>query len=59
MPPSDAELGGPPRRPSRSIDWRGWVALAWALGVVVLYGKMVVEQRGERLRQLITHAGRR
>jgi hypothetical protein len=34
-------------------DWREWLALAWVLTVLILYGKMVVEQRGGRVREII------
>jgi hypothetical protein len=39
--------------PPCKADWRGWLALAWVLAVLVLYGKMVVEQRGGRVRELV------
>jgi len=38
----------PDRAPA--VDWRGWVALAWALFFGVLYARMVVERRGDELR---------
>jgi hypothetical protein len=44
----------PDRRP---VDWRGWVILAWVLWFGLLYGKMIVETRGHRLRQLVPFAG--
>ncbi len=34
---------------TRRIDWRGWVALAWALWFGGQYCKMVAEQRGGKL----------
>ncbi|MBX6315878.1 MAG: hypothetical protein IRY99_23640 [Isosphaeraceae bacterium] len=33
-------------RSDRPIDGRGWIALAWALGFGLLYGRMIVETRG-------------
>ena len=44
-----------PARPP--FDWRGWLILAWVLWFGLLYGKMIVEARGPRLRQLIPFAG--
>ncbi|SIO59827.1 hypothetical protein SAMN05444166_6181 [Singulisphaera sp. GP187] len=44
------------RRPvvvARPFDWRGWVVLAWVLWFGLLYGKMVVESRGHRVRALV------
>jgi hypothetical protein len=43
-------------KPARSIDWRGWLAVAWALTFAVLYGKMVAEQRGGKIRAAISSA---
>ena len=37
----------------RSVDWRGWLILAWVLWFGLLYGKMIVERRGHRLRELV------
>ena len=35
-----------PDRPAGvPIDWRGWIALAWAVGVGALYLKMMLERR--------------
>ena len=48
MPPSDRTRA----RPS-SVDWRGWLALAWVVYFGILYGKMVVERRGEKLRAAV------
>ncbi len=45
-----------PQGSRTSIDWRGWLALAWVLWFGLLYGKMVVEQRGQRLRAIIPAA---
>ena len=36
----------------RSIDWRGWIILAWVVWFGLLYGKMVVEQRGGKLKEI-------
>lgn len=36
-----------------SFDWRGWLVLAWALGFGLLYARMVVETRGNRVRELL------
>jgi hypothetical protein len=33
----------------RQVDWRGWLAVAWVVWFGLLYGKMVVEQRGGKL----------
>lgn len=38
-----------------AFDWRGWIVLAWVLWFGLLYGKMVVESRGHRLRDLVPH----
>ena len=27
------------------VDWRGWIALAWAIPFAVLYARMILEQR--------------
>jgi hypothetical protein len=32
-------------RNPRPIDWRTWLALAWALWFGVLYGRMVITER--------------
>jgi hypothetical protein len=42
----------PPAR--RAIDWRGWLALAWALWFGWQYALMVVEARGAKARGLIS-----
>lgn len=42
MPPSETR---PP------IDWRAWLNLAWVVWFGILYGKMVVEQRGPKIRE--------
>ncbi|GAC1473272.1 MAG: hypothetical protein NVSMB9_21610 [Isosphaeraceae bacterium] len=36
-----------------AIDWRGWLALAWVVWFGLLYGKMVVEQRGGKLQAAV------
>jgi hypothetical protein len=38
----------------RRLDWRGWIILAWAVGCGLLYARMVVEQRGGKLRGWIS-----
>jgi|GEM_PF-2899989 len=45
-----SELSAQPRR---SVDWRGWLILAWALWFATLYAKMVVERRGSKLRTIV------
>lgn len=35
------------------VDWRGWIVVAWVLWFGLLYGKMVVEQRAHRFRELV------
>ena len=37
----------PPARPG--LDWRGWVALAWALGWGCAYCDMALKARGSRV----------
>ena len=46
MPRSDAGSNS-------SVDWRGWLALAWVVWFGLLYGKMVVEQRGAKVRDVL------
>ncbi len=41
MPRSDSPSSGRPR-----VDWRGWLALAWALWFGLLYARMVLDERG-------------
>jgi hypothetical protein len=48
MPRSDSQA---PAR--RRTDWRGWLTLAWAVWFGLLYGQMVVAQRGGKLRAWI------
>ncbi len=48
MPPPEAaaglgETGRSADRPS--IDWRGWIALAWAAWFGLLYARMVLDER--------------
>ncbi|HEV3167163.1 MAG TPA: hypothetical protein VGZ22_24355 [Isosphaeraceae bacterium] len=35
--------------PSRPIDWRGWLALAWAVAFGSLYVRMVILERAPGL----------
>ncbi len=42
----------------RPFDWRGWIILAWVVWFEFLYGKMVVEQRGGKVRSLIARDGK-
>ncbi len=45
----------PPSEPRwKTIDWRGWLALAWVVYFGFLYGKMVVERRGEKFRAVMS-----
>lgn len=37
-------------------DWRGWLALAWALWFGWQYAKMVIDVRGAKAHQLIRAA---
>jgi hypothetical protein len=37
-----------------STDWRGWFALGWVVWFGLLYGKMVVEQRGGKVRAAVS-----
>lgn len=37
-----------------SADWRGWLALTWVAWFGLLYGRMVVEQRGGKLRSAVS-----
>jgi hypothetical protein len=52
--PEEYEEEGPSEQ-HRPIDWRGWIILAWVVWFSLLYGKMVVEQRGGMLRRAIAH----
>ena len=38
----------------KTIDWRGWLALAWVVWFGLLYGKMVVERRGGKFRAAVS-----
>lgn len=38
-----------PRSDRPRIDWRGWLALAWAAWFGLLYGAMLLERRAPRL----------
>ena len=42
----------------RQADWRACVALAWAIWFGVLYGKMVVQERGEKIRAVFSTLNR-
>lgn len=44
----------PPQPAAAAIDWKAYLALAWVLWFGLLYGRMVVQRRGARLRELIT-----
>ena len=48
MPRSD-----PGRRP---VDWRAWLALAWAAWFGLLYGAMLLESRAPRALSLFHRA---
>lgn len=37
-----------------SIDWRGWLALAWVVWFGTLYGKTVIESRGGKIRDAVS-----
>lgn len=56
MSPSDPTRAEFPDEatPPRRIDWRGWVILAWVVWFAILYGKMVVAERGSRLQSVVT-----
>ena len=54
MRPSDAT---PETNIRPSLDWRGWIILAWVVWFGLLYGKMVVEQRGGKLRDWVRDIG--
>ncbi len=38
----------------KTIDWRAWLALAWVLWFGLLYGRMVIEQRGGKVRAAVS-----
>ena len=38
------------------LDWRGWLILAWVVWFGLLYGKMVVEERGGKVKGWIAGA---
>ena len=48
MPRSD-----PDRRP---IDWRAWLALAWAAWFGLLYGAMLLDRRAPRVLAMLHRA---
>lgn len=35
------------------IDWRGWVTLVWVVWFGLLYGRMVLDQRGGKVRAVL------
>jgi hypothetical protein len=37
-----------------SIDWRGWLALAWVVWFGTLYCKTVIESRGGKIRDAVS-----
>ena len=39
----------------RVVDWRSWLALAWAAWFGFLYGEMILEQRAPWLLGAIRH----
>ncbi len=56
--PEEPDDKGPsPQR--QPIDWRGWIVLAWVIWFGLLYGKMVIEQRGGKLRGVVASFGKR
>jgi hypothetical protein len=55
MSRSDAD---PKTADRRLVDWRGWIILAWVVWFGILYGKMVVEQRGDRFREWVARIGK-
>jgi hypothetical protein len=44
------------RSARRTIDWPGWLALAWAAWFGVLYARMVLEERAPRVLRAIERA---
>jgi hypothetical protein len=49
MPRSDGTL-------RRALDWRAWLALAWAVWFGVFYVRMVLEERAPRVLRVIERA---
>ncbi len=47
MPRSEQVEGRTP------FDWRGWLTVAWVAYFGFLYGKMVIERRGDKIRAAI------
>ncbi len=47
MPRSERDAGPIAVRPEGTsrLDWRGWLALAWAIWFGVLYARMVIDER--------------
>ena len=39
-----------------ATDWRGWLALAWVVWFGLLYGQMVVAQRGGKVKAMLRPA---
>ncbi len=39
--------------PKKSIDWRGWLTLAWVVWFGILYASMIVERRGAKMRAFV------
>jgi hypothetical protein len=42
---------------SRSIDWRGWLSLAWMIGFGVLYVAMILREKAPGLLARISRGG--
>jgi hypothetical protein len=53
MSRSDPPIASTSRPP---LDWRGWLALTWALWFGLLYGQMILAQRDGKLRSLLRPA---
>ena len=49
----------PSDEPRRAFDWRGWLILVWVAWFGLLYGKMILNTRGQTIRQIIPIAGKR
>jgi hypothetical protein len=48
------------RGPERdSVDWRGWLALAWIIPLALLYARMILEQRAPGLLGVLKLLGAR
>jgi hypothetical protein len=46
----------PAPAPVTVTDWRGWLALVWVAWFGLLYGQMVVAQRGGKVRAMLRPA---